>query len=105
MAARLLWSPQARADLLEIYVDLGLVNPGAAEKYCNRIEEKTGRLTDHPRMGARRPDIRASARMLVEDPFLILYETHPDADEGPIDVVEIVRVVHGRRDLGTLSPS
>lgn len=37
--------------------------------------------------------------MLIEKPYLMLYETHPDDDEGPVDVVPIVRVVDGRRDL------
>jgi toxin ParE1/3/4 len=36
---------------------------------------------------------------LVQRPYLILYEIQPDSDEGPIEVVEIVRVVDGRRDL------
>jgi toxin ParE1/3/4 len=40
--------------------------------------------------------------MLVEGPYLILYEAHPDTDEGLIDEVEIVRVVDGRRDLTSL---
>lgn len=31
------------------------------------------------------------------------YETDPDADEGPVDEVRIVRVVDGRRDLRALS--
>lgn len=37
--------------------------------------------------------------MLVEGSYLILYETHPDSDEGRIDAVEIVRIVDGRRNL------
>ena len=41
------------------------------------------------------------SRILVEDPYLILYETHPDTDDGPIDSVEIVRMVDGRRNLKT----
>lgn len=53
-------------------------------------------------MGVRRPDIRPSARMLVAAPFLLLYETVPDTDSGPVDLVEIVRVVDGRRDLNRL---
>jgi plasmid stabilization system protein ParE len=32
----------------------------------------------------------------------ILFETHPDTDEGPVDEVEIIRVVDGRRDLTRL---
>jgi toxin ParE1/3/4 len=50
-------------------------------------------------MGARRTDIRPSMRMLVEAPYLLLYSTDPDNDEGPIGAVEIVRVVDARRDL------
>jgi toxin ParE1/3/4 len=37
-------------------------------------------------------------RMLVEAPYLILYRTDPDANEG-VDTVEIVRVIDSRRDL------
>ncbi len=40
--------------------------------------------------------------MLVEGPYLIFFETQPDTDEGPIDEVNIVRVVDGRRDLTKL---
>jgi toxin ParE1/3/4 len=40
--------------------------------------------------------------MLVEGVYLLLYETHPDTDEGPVDVIEIVRVIHGHRDLSRI---
>jgi toxin ParE1/3/4 len=40
--------------------------------------------------------------MLVEAPYLILYETVPDTDDGPLEAVVIVRVVDGRRDLPSL---
>ncbi|WP_363791155.1 hypothetical protein [Mesorhizobium sp.] len=59
-------------------------------------------LADQPRMGIRRPDIRPSTRMLVAAPFLLLYETIPDTDDGLVEQVEIVRVVDGRRDLSRL---
>ena len=39
------------------------------------------------------------ARVLVETPYLILYETVPDTDDGPLTGVAIVTVVDGRRDL------
>jgi len=38
--------------------------------------------------------------MLVEAPFVLLYETIPDTDDGPVEWV--VRVVDGRRDLNRL---
>ena len=68
-----------------------------------KIGRSIERLIDHPRLGPRRPDIRPSVRMLVEGPYLILFQTHADVDEGPVDAVEIVRVIDGRRDLRSLS--
>jgi len=35
----------------------------------------------------------------VEAPYLILYETEPDTDEGPVSNIFIVTIVDGRRDL------
>jgi toxin ParE1/3/4 len=99
MPTELVWSNQARADLFEIYVMIGLEQPAAAERYFDRIDDKTRLLKSQPRMGARRSDIRPSMRMLVEAPYLILYRTDPDTNEGPVGTVEIIRVVDGRRDL------
>jgi len=96
------WTPQARQDLLDIYVAIGLHQPDAAERYFNLIEEKAGRLAEQPRLGARRSDISGDARMLVAAPFILLYRTVPNADEGPVDLVEVVRVIDGRRDLTAL---
>jgi toxin ParE1/3/4 len=88
--------------LLEIYVIIGLDNPAAAERVYTAIEAKAEALVHFPRLGPRRPDIRPRARVLVEGPYLILFETQSDTDEGPVDWVEIVRVVDGRRDLTNL---
>ena len=102
MPTRLIWSNQARIDLLEIYVLIGLEQPAAAERYFNRIETKARLLQSQPRMGVRRPDIRSGLRMLVETPYLLLYRIDPDTDEGIVNTVEIVRVLDGRRDLSSL---
>jgi toxin ParE1/3/4 len=95
----LLWTPQAREDLLDIYVTIGMDNSSAAERMYTAMEEKAALLVRYPRLGVRRPEIATAARMLVEGVYLLLYETHPDSDDGPVDEVEIVRVVHGHRDL------
>jgi toxin ParE1/3/4 len=95
----LLWTPQAREDLLEIYVTIGLDNSSAAERVYSAIEEKASLLVSSPRLGVRRPEIAPAARMLVEGVYLLLYETHPDSDDGPVREIVIVRVVHGHRDL------
>lgn len=77
MAVRLVWSPAARADLIDIYVTIGSENIRAADRYYDRLEARAMQLADQPRMGVRRPDISPSARMLVEAPFVLLYETIP----------------------------
>ena len=102
MKPTVLWTPQARVDILDIYLTIGLDNPGAAERFYFAMEARTKRLASQPRIGPRRPEIRPQARVLVERPYLILYETHPDTDDGPITEVEIVRILHGRRDLPSL---
>ncbi|MDR3772362.1 MAG: type II toxin-antitoxin system RelE/ParE family toxin [Terracidiphilus sp.] len=102
MQASLCWTPQAREDLIEIYTYIGLDNPSAAERIFDAIQAKSELLVEYPRIGVRRPDIRPSTRMLIQGPYLILYETHPDTDEGLIDEVEIVRIVDGRRNLKNL---
>jgi toxin ParE1/3/4 len=98
----LVWTPQAWEDLLEIYVTIGFDNPDAAERLFTAIEEKATLLLAYPRLGVRRPEIAPSARMLLEGVYLLLYETHPDSDDGPIDEIEIVRVVHGHRDMSRI---
>jgi plasmid stabilization system protein ParE len=57
MKAKLLWSPQAREDLLNIYLTIGLDNPNAAERFVNLIEAQAALLADQPRLGPRRPEI------------------------------------------------
>lgn len=102
MGVPLHWSKEAREDLLEIYVVIGLDNARAAERIYDRLEHRADILREQPRLGPRRPEIRPAARILVESPYLILYETIPDTDDGPVERVEIVRVVDGRRDLASL---
>ncbi|MBS1164491.1 MAG: hypothetical protein H6R00_516 [Proteobacteria bacterium] len=105
MAPELIWTPQARADLIDIYLTIGAEQPAAAERYLARMEQKTRLLIDQPRLGVRKPGIHPAARMLIESPYVLLYETEPDTDDGPIKTVEIVRVIDGRRDLMNLLPA
>jgi toxin ParE1/3/4 len=76
-----------------------LHDQSAAERIHDRIEQRAEKLKKHPRMGPRRPDIRVAARILVEPPYIILYEITPDTEDGPIDTVDIIAVLDGRRDL------
>lgn len=96
------WAERARRDLLDIYVAIGLEQPAAAERYFDRIESKVALLVTQPRMGVSRADIRPGLRMLIETPYVVLYRIEPDDEEQPVLIIDIVRIVDGRRELSKL---
>ena len=92
-------SPSAEADLRGIWHDIAWDNPAAASRVLKAIGARIHQLADNPRLGPKRTDLLPRARVLVEGPYLILYEIHPDTVDSAVDVVEIVRIVDSRRDL------
>lgn len=102
MPASLAWTQLAREDLLDIYLRIATDSERAAEQVYDRIEARAKTLVGQPRMGVRRPELGRRLRAINSLPYLILYETTPDLDVGPIDQVTIIRVLHGRRDLQNL---
>ena len=83
MRIDLVWTPQAREDLIEIYTFTGLENPSAAERIFDALQAKAELLTENPRLGVRRPEILPAMRLLIEAPYLFLYETHRDPSSPP----------------------
>ena len=86
---------RARRDLIDIWLEVSKVNPAAADELYNRLEAHVEILRRFPQSGRARLDIAPDARALVELPYLILYRIIPDG-------VQIVRVLHGARDLPPL---
>lgn len=76
MLADIVWTPQARDDLLDIWVSIGRHDPAAAERMIDRILHHVELLHDNPLMGMLRPDIRRDLRILVETPYVILYRAN-----------------------------
>ncbi len=99
---RIVISPAAEADIEEIWLTIATNNAGAASRVIHAIARKVRLLEQNPRLGVHRPDIAPTLRMLVERPFLVLYELQPDTPDGAVQIVEVVRIVDGRRDLSTL---
>ena len=90
MAIELKWTPRAEEDLIEIYSLIALDSLAAADRVLARLQTSVEMLARNPRIFARRLDIRPLTRVLIEEPYLVLYEIHPDTDQGPIRSVEIV---------------
>jgi toxin ParE1/3/4 len=100
--SRIVVTARAERDLEDIWLTIAANNPRAATRIVRTIGRKIELLADFPRLGTRWPDIRPEMRMMVRRPYLVLYAIHPDTDDVAVDVVEIVRIVDGRRDLRRL---
>ncbi len=88
---------RAELDLRAIWRAIARENERAADRLLLRLDDKMQLLRRTPEMGVARDDIRRRARMLVEGNYLVLYEIHPNEE-----LVEIVAVVDGRRDLSQI---
>jgi len=83
---------KSEEDLIEIWLYIAQDNPAAADRVLEDMEHRFIMLADNPQMGRYRPDIAPELRYFISGKYLILYRT-------PTDGVQIVRVIHGARDL------
>ena len=92
MAHRL--APQARADLSTIwnYIVTESGNVAAADGVIDAITERFYLLSQYPRMGRPRDDLRPGLRSFAVGEYVIVYTIE---DEN----VEILFVFHGRQDI------
>jgi len=93
--AAVVFTPAAERDLDDIWWEIAQHNLPAADRTTDRIRERTEQLARFPGSGHLRPEIAATARFLTEGNYLILYTVKERQ-------VEIIRVVHGARDLTSL---
>ncbi len=65
MAHRVVYSPEARQDLLQLYTYIaGHSGPERARMYAARIEAHCMGLADFPERGTRRDDLRLGLRIM-----------------------------------------
>ena len=88
-------SPAAQDDLIDIWCTIALDNPRAADRFLDKIANRILRLAVFPESGPRRPDIAPDARALTIGNYVVLYRATGK-------MVEILRGVHGARDMTTL---
>lgn len=85
----------ARNDAVSIWFDIAHHDLAAADRMVDRIDRKIALLAEHPKTGRSREELGPNMRSAPVGPYLIIY--WPLADG-----VEILRIVHGARDLGRL---
>lgn len=86
---------QAEEDLIDIWLCIAHNDLRTADRVLDGIEEKLLLLADQPGLGPARPDIAPDLRYFPIRRYLILYRQITDG-------IEMVRVVHGARDVPTL---
>ncbi len=90
--AQLRFTESAERDLIEIGNFIARDNPINAARFVERIEEHCQLLAAHPLMGRTREELVPGLRSLPFGRYVIFYRA---MDNG----AEIVRVLHGARDL------
>jgi toxin ParE1/3/4 len=85
-------SSRARADFLDIWLYIAERNADAADRVLDEIERVCGLIAHHPQMGRERPEIAPAIRSFAVMSWVIFYRAHPE-------FIDIVRVLHGARDL------
>ena len=90
---RVLWSSQAKADILAILAYIAEERPEAARRMAERIRASMRGAGDHPFLGRAVPELDvANIRERIVPPYRVLYQVRK------ADIV-VLAVVHSRRQL------
>jgi toxin ParE1/3/4 len=89
---RLTYLPAALADLREIAFYIAEDNPDRAVSFVDALKRKAAETVERPASFAARDDLAPGLRVARYGRYLILFQVVTDG-------VEIVRVLHGARDL------
>lgn len=89
---RVVVRPRADHDLFEIASYIARDDPAAADRLIDATEDKFRLLATSPKLGRPRTELARRLRSLPFGSYVIFYR--------PInDGIEVVRILHGKRDL------
>ncbi len=84
-------TPRAEQDLKNIWRHIAADSERAADSLIQHVFDKLELACNHPNMGVARPELSATARVLVEGRYIVIYE--------PMEYgILAVAIVHGMRD-------
>ncbi len=89
---RVVFTPLAEADLIDIAVYIAQDNPDRALSFVEQLEDQCLGLGKNPYMGAPRPELGIGVRIWPHGRYLICYIPSPEA-------VTIGRVLHSSLDI------
>ena len=91
---RVLRRPQAETDILEIWDYIAEDSMVEADRWVDRLDEKFALWATQPMMGRSRDELTPGVRSLAFGRYVVFYEPLPDG-------IDVVRVLHGTRDIDT----
>jgi toxin ParE1/3/4 len=92
---RVLKTPRAELDLIEIAAYIEADNPAAADRLLDTFEEKFRLLSQFPGFGQQRDDLAASLRSFPVGSYVVFYLPLSDG-------IDVIRVLHGARNIRRL---
>lgn len=96
---KILWTEPAIEDLRNLHAYIARDSEIYASNFVQRIITAVDKLTNFPRLGRMVPEAEQEAvRELIYQNYRIIYRIKGE-------LVEILTVLHGRRDLGSFKPA
>jgi toxin ParE1/3/4 len=92
---KVLLKPQAEADLIEIWTYIAQESPARADRLLDEIDEKSQTLAQSPFIGKARDELGPHIRSFPIGNYVLFYQRIKDG-------IEIIRVLHGARDIEAL---
>jgi toxin ParE1/3/4 len=92
---RVVRSPRAVIDLADIVEYIAVHNVTAARRLLERFDDLFDQLAQNPQMGQRREELARGARTMSVGNYVVVFRPISDG-------VEVIRVVHGARDIDAL---
>ncbi len=89
------YTARAETDLLEIAAHIALDSPLHAELFIARLERKAEAAARNPRIYPQRTELARGLRSIAVGRYLIFYRIVANG-------IEIIRILHGARDLKRL---
>jgi toxin ParE1/3/4 len=93
---RIVRRPAAQEDVDALWAYIAQHDLAAADRMIDRIVDATGRLVQFPYSGRDHGDRHPGLRSITASPYLVFYRVMADR-------IEIVRVLHGARDVPTMT--
>ena len=90
--SRLKFTLLAQQDLLDIGDFIAKDNPAAAGSFVQQLQDRCLSLSENPRTGSKREELKPNLRSVSQGHYLIFYRPLTDG-------IEVIRIIHGARDI------